>query len=155
MSEAEVEITTQMPDRIFETQQPFELSDELAGKVTDLGLEEAVQHTKDHGYGYLHDAAPPEFVERLRATVIRIVQSNPGTGLPGSGANMLLAKDPVFEEAVLNPKLLTMAEVLCGKGALLSQVAASIKPTSRAMARAGCMQTKTGRPLHSRCTTSS
>lgn len=128
MSEAEVATTTEIPDRIFETRPPFELSDELAMRVTDLGLEGAVQSAHDHGYGYLHDVASREFVERLRATVIRIAQSNPGDGLPGGGANMLLAKDPVFEEAVLNPSLLTMAEVLCGRGALLSQVAGSIKP---------------------------
>ncbi|MDC0237303.1 phytanoyl-CoA dioxygenase family protein [Gammaproteobacteria bacterium] len=128
MSEAEAITTTESPERVFDTRLPFELSDELAKKVSDLGLEEAVQSANDHGYGYLHDIVQPEFVERLRATVIRIAQSNAGKGLPSAGSNMLLAKDPVFEEAVLNPSLLTMAEVLCGKGALLSQVAGSIKP---------------------------
>ena len=123
MSEAE-----QAPERIFDTRQPFELSDELADRVADLGLEEAVQSAKDNGYGYLHDVASQEFVERLRETVFRIADSGGGKGLPARGANMLLAKDPVFVEAVLNPKLLTMVEILCGKGALLSQVAASIKP---------------------------
>ena len=42
-------------------------------------------------------------------------------------ANMLLSKDPVFEEVVLNPKILTMVEIMCGKGAMLSQLAGSIK----------------------------
>ena len=59
---------------------------------------------------------------------MRIVRGGEGgQGLEGRGANMLLPKDPVFEEVVLNPKILAIAEVLCGKGAILSQVAASIK----------------------------
>ncbi|MCE2462219.1 MAG: hypothetical protein J4F38_15785 [Pseudomonadales bacterium] len=41
---------------------------------------------------------------------------------------MLLHKDPVFEEVILNPKLLTVAEVMCGKGAMISQIAASVRP---------------------------
>ena len=41
---------------------------------------------------------------------------------------MLLAKDPVFSEAVLSPKLLAMAEFSVGRGFLISQVAASVRP---------------------------
>ncbi len=41
---------------------------------------------------------------------------------------MLLDKDPILEEVVLNPKILAIVEVMCGKGAMLSQLACSIKP---------------------------
>ncbi len=131
MSEATAEATAEveeMPERIFETRQPFDLSDELQARVDDLDLGETVEHVRDQGYGYIHGAASPEFVARLRETIVRIVRGGEGGyGLEGRGANMLLPKDPVFEEVVLNPKLLAIAEILCGKGAILSQVAASIK----------------------------
>ena len=41
---------------------------------------------------------------------------------------MMLAKDPVFAEAVLNPKLMALAEFSVGRGFLLSQVAVSVRP---------------------------
>jgi ectoine hydroxylase-related dioxygenase (phytanoyl-CoA dioxygenase family) len=124
MSEAKL-TPEEAPPRIFETRQPFDLSDELQARVEALGLVEAVEHVKENGYGYIHNAVTMEFVDRLRETIIRISESDGMLG--GQGANMLLAKDPVFEEAVLNPKVLAIAEVLCGHGALLSQVAGSIK----------------------------
>ena len=127
MSEATAQVE-EMPERIFETRQPFDLSDELRARVDDLDLGETVEHVREHGYGYIHDAATSEFVTRLRETIVGIVRGGEGGhGLEGRGANMLLPKDPVFEEVVLNPKILAIAEVLCGKGAILSQVAASIK----------------------------
>ena len=128
MSEAEA-MSEAMPDRVFETRRPFDLSDELQARVEQLNLTDAVQQVKEEGYGYIHEAATPEFVSRLRETIVRIAKGDEaGIGLGGRGANMLLAKDPIFEEVVLNPKLLAVAEVLCGKGALLSQLAGSIKP---------------------------
>ena len=110
------------PERIYETRQPFDLSDELQARVDALDLAETVQHVKNEGYGYVYDAAPIEFTQRLRETIIRIKSDK------GMGGNMLLSKDPIFEEVVLNPKLLAIAEVLCGKGAMLSQLAGSVKP---------------------------
>jgi ectoine hydroxylase-related dioxygenase (phytanoyl-CoA dioxygenase family) len=73
------------------------------------------------GWTVLEDAATPEFNERLRAKVLEL------SGGPG-GANMLLAKDPVFAEAIMNPKLMAMAEYSVGRGFLISQVAASVRP---------------------------
>ena len=128
MSEAIAEVE-EMPERIFETRQPFDISDELQARVDELDLGEAVEHVREHGYGYIHDAASPEFVARLRETIVRIVRRE-SSYLLGANVplvNMLLPKDPVFEEVVLNPKLLAIAEILCGQGALLSQVAATLK----------------------------
>ena len=74
--------------------------------------------------------ARPSSTRRLRETIIRIAHENTPAERRalGGGANMLLHKDPVFEEVILNPKLLTVAEVMCGKGAMISQIAASIRP---------------------------
>ena len=128
MSEAAAQME-EMPAPVFETRQPFDLSDELQARVDELDLREAVEHVKEHGYGYIHDAASPGFVARLRETIVRIVRRESEYLLDANVplVNMLLPKDPVFEEVVLNPKLLTIAEILCGKGALLSQVAATLK----------------------------
>jgi len=128
MGDAGSDIETRIPDTSFATRAPFELSDELKKKVAALGLEESVQQVKENGYGYIHDLAPIEFTERLREVVLSLSRTIPDIGLPVPfNVNMLLSKDPIFEEVVLNPKLLTMAEVLCGKGALLSQLIASVK----------------------------
>jgi len=43
------------------------------------------------------------------------------------GTNMLLDKDPIFEEVVLNPKLQTIVELMVGEGALLSQFTLSVR----------------------------
>jgi len=40
---------------------------------------------------------------------------------------MLLGQDPIFEEVLLNPKILAMAEIMCGKGAILSQLTSSVR----------------------------
>ncbi|MDA0812996.1 MAG: phytanoyl-CoA dioxygenase family protein, partial [Verrucomicrobia bacterium] len=41
----------------------------------------------------------------------------------------LLAKDPVFAEAALNPKVMAMAEFSVGRGFLLTQISTSVMPT--------------------------
>lgn len=108
--------------------QPYELSEELRHRIAVLDLEDAVKTVEQDGYGYIHNLAPIEFTERLREVVLSLPRSIPDIGLPVAfSVNMLLDKDPIFEEVVLNPKLLAMAEVMCGKGALLSQLIASIK----------------------------
>ena len=129
MSEAE-KTQLQVPKILYETREPFDLTEDLQARVEALDLVEAIEHVKEYGYGYIYDAVPQEFTERLRETIMRIANSGEGAIGLDTGANMLLAKDPVFEEAVLNSKVLAIVEVLCGKGALLSQVAGSVKPKS-------------------------
>ena len=96
--------------QIYKTRQPFDLSDELKARVEALNLSESVRQVKEEGYGYIHDPAPIEFTERLRETIMRVC-----TGGDIRRANLLLIKDPIFEEVVLNPKILAMVEILCGE----------------------------------------
>ena len=139
MSEAEVLTEEDAPresapapkfEKIFETRAPFDLSDELRAKVDANGVAETIEELEGNGYGYVRQAGSPEFNARLRETIIRIAHENTPEERRslGGGANMLLHKDPIFEEVILNPKLLTVAEVMCGKGAMISQIAASIRP---------------------------
>ena len=116
-----------------ETRQPFDLSDDLKARVDALGLAETVQHAKEEGYGYIYDAAPMEFIEHLKEAIYRNAEGSEGP----RGSNMLLTKDPIFAEAVLNPKLLTIVEILCGKGAMLSQLSSTIIPQHTGAPRKG------------------
>ena len=106
-----------IPTRTHETQRPFSLSTRLAVRVRKLGLEQAVRDVSKNGFGHIHELAPVDFTDQLRETVRRIASAQ-----PDGRANMLLDKDPIFEEVVLNPKILALAEVMCGRGALLSQL---------------------------------
>ena len=116
-------------ERLFETRQPFDLSDDLRERVIANDVADTVAQLEEDGYGYVRNAGTPEFNARLRETILRISSEDaPDNALKGAGANMLLHKDPIFEEVILNPKLLAVAEVMCGKGAMISQIAASVRP---------------------------
>ncbi len=109
-------------DALTRTRQPFELEDEMTAKVKELGLEDTVRQLQEEGYGYIHNAADDTFNARLRETILRISREN-----KGRGTNMLLDKDPIFSDVILNPKLLAIVEIMCGKGAMISQLAGSVK----------------------------
>lgn len=116
-----------MTELHFETRQPFELDDALYERVRDCGFEEAVDQIRDDGYTILRQVASADFTTRLRETCLRLAQETEGPA-KGYTAALLLGRDPIFNEVVLNPKILTMAEIMCGKGALLSQLITSIRP---------------------------
>lgn len=133
MSEAHEEKQQPTQPSAFGTRQPFDLSDELKARVDALGLTETVQHAKAEGYGYINDAAPIGFFERVKEAIYRTADGTEGP----RGSNMLLTKDPIFAEAVLNPKLLTIVEILCGQGAMLSQLSSTIIPKQADAPRKG------------------
>ena len=122
MSEAEnVEETTAQASSfqmLHDTLAPETISDELRPTIEEFGLEENCRQLATEGWTVVEDVASPEFNERLRDKILEL----------RPGGNMLLAKDPVFSEAVLSPKLLAMAEFSVGRGFLISQVAASVRP---------------------------
>lgn len=112
-------------DALTRTRQPFDLDDEMIAKVKELGLEDTVRHLKEEGYGYIHDVVDDAFNARLRETILRLCAADPSQ--QGGGANTLLDKDPIIVDVVLNPKLLAIVEVMCGKGAMISQLVGSVK----------------------------
>ena len=122
MSEAEnvEETTAQAPafQMLHDTLAPETISDELRPTIEEFGLEENCRQLATEGWTVVEDVASAEFNERLRNKILEL----------RPGGNMLLAKDPVFSEAVLSPKLLAMAEFSVGRGFLISQVAASVRP---------------------------
>ncbi len=106
---------------LYDTLPPDAISDELAPIVAELGLEANCRELAMQGWTVVENAADPEFNARLRATILALA------GATG-GASMLLDKDRAFAEAVMNPKLRALAEFSVGRGFLLSQVAASVRP---------------------------
>ncbi len=110
---------------LYDTLAPEAVSPELAPVIAELGLTENCRQLAMEGWTVIENAANPEFNEHLRNTILKH-STGPADG--NRGARMLLAKDPVFAEAVLNPKLLALAEFSVGRGCLISQVAASVRP---------------------------
>ena len=103
---------------------PYAVSETMATTAQELGLEEHLRQLVEHGYAVIEDAAPPEFIERLRNTILEH-QSRVKT--KGSGPRLLIGKDPVFSEAMINPKVLAIVEFMCGTGALAYQLTASVR----------------------------
>ena len=126
MSDAS-EARPSVPAVPFVTRQPFELSAELAARVEELGLQPHLDQMRDEGYTVIPDIASQEFTARLRETCLRLAQETEGAA-KGYSAALLLGRDPIFEEVVLNPTILALVEVMCGQGALLSQLIASSRP---------------------------
>ena len=110
------------PETYFDTLPPDAISDELAPIIEELGLEENCRELTMQGWTVIKDAASAEFNASFRKTIKKLC--------PGGGGNMLLAKDPIFAEAMMNPKLMAMAEFSVGRGFLISQIAASVRGKS-------------------------
>jgi hypothetical protein len=105
------------PERYDDTLAPDAVSSELAPVIEELGLADNCRQLAMEGWTVVENVADPEFNEQFRAKIMEL----------GSG-NMLLAKDPIFADAIMMPKLMAMAEFSVGRGFLISQVAASVRP---------------------------
>ena len=109
----------------------------IEAEIEELGLGENIAELDMKGYTVLPpgSAAPPEFVERLRDTILRIAdEERPDQfeDLGGLGRPLfhLVPRDRVFEEAVVQPKPLALMTYLLGWRARLSQCSALIKDKS-------------------------
>lgn len=110
----------------MDTLPPEAISEELAPAIAEFGLEQNCRQLMEEGYTVIENVASPEFNERLREAIIRTAPDG-SEGQP-RGVNMALNRDPVFGEAIVNPKLMAMAEFSVGRGHLISQVATSVTP---------------------------
>ena len=109
-----------MAELYYDTLAPEEISESLQPQIEALGLAANCRQLAEEGWTVIEGAADPDFNQALRDAILRLAKNG--------GANMLLAKDPVFAEAILNPALQAVAEFSVGKGFLISQVAASVRP---------------------------
>ena len=91
---------------------PEEISAELMPVVEELGLVENCRQLAREGYTIIENVAAPEFVARLRNTILESTTA----GETGSGSSMMvLGRDPVYAEAALNPRVMAMAEFSVGR----------------------------------------
>ena len=104
----------------------FELSPQLADKVERLGLAEVISSLKQNGYGVIQNAAPLEFFEQLRDAILRVNEIGKSAIVGGGGNMWLPGKEVVIDQSLINPKVLAVVEVMCGKGAILSQTLTTI-----------------------------
>lgn len=118
-------MTSELADS--ETRQPFDLSSEISEKVEKLGIKSQLDQLREEGYTTFENISKPEFNARLRETCLRLSQETQGRA-KGYSASLLLGRDPIYEEVVLHPIIAVLTEIMCGKGALLSQLIASIRP---------------------------
>jgi len=116
-----------LKDETLSSVQPFEFTKEFQSKIDALQLTETVNDIKNKGYAIVHSGENDEFNQELRKICLDLAKETEGPS-KGYAASILLGRHPIFEKVVLNPRLLAMAEVMCGKGALLSQIIASVRP---------------------------
>ncbi|MCY3841427.1 MAG: hypothetical protein OXH09_22750, partial [Gammaproteobacteria bacterium] len=82
-------------------------------RAKHLGLEQNLADLDDTGYTVLEDAFSAEFADELRAEAHRNHDAAP----PNTGfrATMLLRRGRLWEQAVIHPWVLTLAEYLLGR----------------------------------------
>ena len=88
-------------------------------RAKHLGLEQNLADLDDTGYTVLENAFSAEFADELRAEARRNHEAAP----PNTGfrATMLLRRGRLWEQAVIHPWVLTLAEYLLGRGCLIYQ----------------------------------
>jgi ectoine hydroxylase-related dioxygenase (phytanoyl-CoA dioxygenase family) len=85
--------------------------------VTELGVDGHCRELAEQGYTVIKHLNP-ELSARMRAYHL-------AQGVPKQ--QMLLRRDPMFAEAVLDPKVLSVVEYSVGRGALVSQVTSTVR----------------------------
>ena len=116
-------------------------------RIKELGLESHVFDIETYGFTVVppEKVASREFFERVRETVLRIARDRTGVDLQlnrnGSAGNIetaarsrhqfllfcLLSEDPVFEEWVLNPTFITLADYFMRGQYQLSNLGSFVK----------------------------
>lgn len=109
----------------------YDVSEALKPRIEALRLEQNVEDLKRDGYTVLKDVASPNFIAALREQVLRFAAEDGkqyfGITQNGEACDLLLGRHPVFAEAVLNPKVMAIAEFLCGRDCALMELAGSVK----------------------------
>ena len=99
--------------------------------IRELGIESNLAELEAFGFTIIEDALDPATTVRLRDAVLRVAEQRFERSLDLAGETAyqrydvipwLLFEDPVFEEAVLNPRPLALVTYLLGESCLLSSV---------------------------------
>lgn len=129
-----------MPDQkpsVAQEKQPasslpmFAVSERLAPRIAEFGLEQNVREMQDVGYTVIKNVAAPNFINELRAALYDVTVKENGTyfGIEkhGASSDMLLEKGDIFSVATMNAKVLAMIEYMCGQRPLVSQISGSVR----------------------------
>lgn len=101
----------------------------LDQRIVALGLSENVRELRDQGFTVLHDRQAAELADAVRDAIIRVVPAEPDDKV--ATRFTILDQDPVFAEAISLPRLLTLVEVLLGRGFVFSQLSGSRRRASK------------------------
>ena len=115
---------------------PGDVSEELRPRIDQLGLWDAIEHMREHGYAVIREAAPPALMDDLREAIHGL--SKP-SATPGglASAPLLLGRHPAVDQVATLPKIMAFAEFSVGKAMRAGRFVGSIKPDGGA-----------GLPLH-------
>ena len=105
----------------------YAVSDELAPTIADARASSRTSSDlREDGYTII--TVDRDLSDRLRAAILRAVEDAPG---PNSSFDRACAapigEDPVFEEAIIHPAVLALAEYICGRGCTLSSALATVR----------------------------
>ena len=103
----------------------------IRAEIRELDLEENVADLETKGYTVLPPgkAAPIEFTERLRDTVLRLAETanQSGTAVDFRAFLHAVPRDPIFEEVVQAPRPLCLLNYLLGYRAKLSTSSSGLR----------------------------
>ena len=92
---------------------------DLEHRIEHYGLTQNVADLADQGYTILENAFTAEFASELREEALRLYEKQgPETSFRGA---MLLERGRIWEEAVIHPWVIALAEQLVGRGCILGQ----------------------------------
>ena len=126
MAEAETDFAEQAADFGANWVGPYELSEELRPRIEELGLMDAVEHFREHGYALIREAGPPSLMDELREAIHMYAKVRDKAG-GMAGAPMLLGKHPAVDKVATLPKIMAFGEFACGKAMLVGRIVGSIK----------------------------
>jgi len=98
---------------------------DIAHKIDSFGLQQCIEDFEDTGFTVFRNAFTDEFAEAMREEAALNHAGRP----EGSSfrATMLLKRGSLWEEALVHPWILTVAEYLVGRGCLLYQTDTIVK----------------------------
>jgi hypothetical protein len=105
---------------------PYSASESSRARLAELGMGDLLDDLARNGFAVIRNVADAAFVQLMREAILRVAA-------PGGPANFsrmagaVLGLDPVFEEAVLKPKVQAAVEAVLGKGALISALQGSVR----------------------------
>jgi len=116
---------------------PQDAAERQAKAVRELGLERNVEELREKGYTIARNAFSHEMADRIRKRMYEVHEENLTKGIVTMGGEKgptgrtvfrLVERGRVFEEAAMNPVLLTLMTSVLGHGLTISTFTGMIRP---------------------------